>query len=665
MLTLRRLAVAFAASLAMPAAAADAGPAAPAEAAPAVAQADAQTSIASSRSRRVRETPGVVTILSREELLASGARDLGEVLARVPGFELGGDVESAVGAGFRGIWGQEGKILYLLDGVEMNDLSYGTFPLLRHLNVEQIDRIEIIRGPGSALYGGHAELAVVNVITRAGLLDGGSLALSGWRTPETNGGSVTAAGGATSGALRMGATASFGAGPASDQTFTDIYGDQADLATGSAMRPALVTARAVWRWLDVRAVYDDYTLEVVDGYDAVLPATADVRWRTAAIDARGAFDLGGDLTLMPRVTYRWEKPWQESNPDFTDLYYDVTNQQLKGRLALGWDTFVGPSIVAGVEGAVEQGSVDDFSATDPSTGEPLLSYAGKRSVSYQWLAGFLEAEYDSRWVNLLAGARLEDHSAFGTAFVPRFAATRVFGAFHAKLLASGSYRTPSIENINYAVGDIQPERTTVYEAEVGWQPSDALSVVANVFDVTIKKPIVFSFTGLDAYTNEDQTGSRGVEAELQGRLGASTASMSYAFYSASGKNRVPAYAVAGDSKLLAGFAGHKVVATARIRPFHGLVVSPTVAWLSERAAFDGTEAPGDPAAGRIGQKTYLDLFASWQDLGARGLEVGLGVRDLLDQGTVYVQPYPGGHAPLPGNGREVWLRVRYERGAHH
>lgn len=653
--TLRRLTLLLVALLAGPAAATDP---------PASTPADAETSIASSRSRRIRETPGVVTILTRDELQASGARDLAEVLVRVPGFELGADVESAAGAGFRGVWGQEGKILFLVDGVEMNDLSYGTFPLLRHLNLEQLDRIEIIRGPGSALYGGHAELAVVNVITRASLLDGGSVALSGWSTSETSGFSATAAAGATAGAFRFGATASVGAGPASDQTYTDIYGGQADLADSTRIRPALVTARAVWRWLDVRAIYDDYALEVVDGYDTVLPAAANVRWRTAGIDARAAFDLGGDVTLAPRITYRWEKPWQESDPAFTDLYYDVTNQQVKGRLALQWDTFVGPSVVVGAEGAVEHGRVDDFSVTDPDTGEPLLSYAGEPSVTYTWVAGFVEAEYDSPWANLLAGARLEDHSGFGTAFVPRFAATRVLGAFHAKLLASGAYRAPSIENVNYAIEDLKPERTTVYEAEVGWQPSDAVYLAVNVFDLTVKDPIVFSFTGLDAYTNEDRTGSRGVEAELQLRHRASTASVSYAFYSASGKNRVPAYAVEGDSKLLAGFAGHKVVATARIRPVRGLVISPTVAWLSERASFSGTEAPGEPAIGRVGQRTYLDLFASWQDVGAKGIEVGLGIRDLLDEGTVYVQPYPGGHAPLPGNGREVWLRVRYERGFH-
>ncbi len=653
----RRLAFLIAALSAAPAAAETAAPAAaPADAAPAATLADAETSVASSRSRRIRETPGVVTIVSREEMLASGARHASDVLARVPGFEIGIDVAGATGAGFRGIWGHEGKILYLVDGVELNDLSYGTFPLLQHLNVEQLERIEIIRGPGSALYGGHAELAVVDITTRAGSLAGQSVAVTGGRTQEaTNAGSVAVAAGGRTGGLRLGATASLGGGSLSDQTYSDFVGGQADLSNASQIRPALVTARGTWRWLDVRAVYDDYRIETVDGYDAILPAVANVRWRTAAVDARATLDLGGDVTLLPRITYRWEKPWQEANPDFTDLYYDVTNQQVKGRLALEWDTFVGPSLVAGVEGAVEQGRVADFSLG-------LLSYAGKPSVTYSWVAGFAEFEYDSRWVNLLAGARVESHSAFGTAFVPRLAATHVFGAFHAKLLASGAYRTPSIENVNYAVdGDIAPERTTDYEAEIGWMPSDGLYLVANVFDMTIKKPIVFSFSGLDAYTNEDRTGSRGVEGELQLRFGASTASASYAYYTATGQNRVAAYAVAGDSSRLVGFAGHKVIATARIRPSRHLVISPTVAWYSPRAAYDGTEASGDPAVGRIGQKTYADLFVGWQDVGAKGLELGIGVRDAFDQRTFYVQPYQGGHAPLPGNGREVWLTLRYER----
>ena len=84
-------------------------------------------------------------------------------------------------------------------------------------------------------------------------------------------------------------------------------------------------------------------------------------------------------------------------------------------------------------------------------------------------------------------------------------------------------------------------------------------------------------------------------------------------------------------------------------------------FLSDRWAYDRLDGAGNLALGRIGAQTTLDLFAAWADLGTPGLEVGIGVRDLLDEGSLLAQPYPGGHAPLPGGGREAMIRVRYER----
>src|SRR5207253_3581733 len=61
--------------------------------------------------RDARDTPGVVTAISREEIVSSGARDLLEVLQLIPGFSFHTDVVGVVGAGFRGLWGHEGKVL--------------------------------------------------------------------------------------------------------------------------------------------------------------------------------------------------------------------------------------------------------------------------------------------------------------------------------------------------------------------------------------------------------------------------------------------------------------------------------------------------------------------------------------------------------------------------
>src|SRR5947209_7894913 len=88
--------------------------------------------VASQKSSTLREAPGVVTVVSREEIQSSGARDLIDVLSLVPGFWFGVDVEGVVDVGLRGVWAHEGKTLLLVDGVEMNELLYSNNELFNH-----------------------------------------------------------------------------------------------------------------------------------------------------------------------------------------------------------------------------------------------------------------------------------------------------------------------------------------------------------------------------------------------------------------------------------------------------------------------------------------------------------------------------------------------------
>ena len=86
----------------------------------------------------------------------------------VPGFHFGVDVTNVVGVGVRGNWGHEGKVLMLIDGMEMNENLFSTLQFGQHYNLQNIEKIEIIRGPGSSIYGGFAELGVINIITKSG-----------------------------------------------------------------------------------------------------------------------------------------------------------------------------------------------------------------------------------------------------------------------------------------------------------------------------------------------------------------------------------------------------------------------------------------------------------------------------------------------------------------
>src|SRR4051794_9851238 len=80
-----------------------------------------QTFVATKTSTTMRDSPAVITIVTREEIVNSGARDLIDVLNLVGGFAFASDVNGVVGVGFRGNWGHEGKILLLVDGQTVNE----------------------------------------------------------------------------------------------------------------------------------------------------------------------------------------------------------------------------------------------------------------------------------------------------------------------------------------------------------------------------------------------------------------------------------------------------------------------------------------------------------------------------------------------------------------
>jgi iron complex outermembrane receptor protein len=125
---------------------------------------------ASKFSQRVSEAPSSVTVIRGEEIRSHGWRNLSEALVSVPGFE----VSNATDYRYLGVRGfsQPGdynsRILLLVDGIPANDSIYDQAMIGPELPLDMklIERIEVVPGPGSALYGGNAYLAVVNIITR-------------------------------------------------------------------------------------------------------------------------------------------------------------------------------------------------------------------------------------------------------------------------------------------------------------------------------------------------------------------------------------------------------------------------------------------------------------------------------------------------------------------
>ena len=119
---------------------------------------------ATRQEQRANESIASVSVIDRDEIALTGANTLGELLSKGPGVEFSrqGSPGSAETVFIRGANG--GHSLVLIDGVRIGSASLGT-TALEAIPLEQVQRIEILRGPGSALYGSDAIGGVINVIT--------------------------------------------------------------------------------------------------------------------------------------------------------------------------------------------------------------------------------------------------------------------------------------------------------------------------------------------------------------------------------------------------------------------------------------------------------------------------------------------------------------------
>jgi iron complex outermembrane receptor protein len=125
---------------------------------------------ASKHLQNARDAPSSVTVITADEIQKYGYRTLADILRSARGFYMTSDrLYSYVGVrGFGRLGDWNSRILLLVDGHRVNDnidghgMLGGEFPV----DVDLIERIEIIRGPSSSLYGADAFFAVINVITR-------------------------------------------------------------------------------------------------------------------------------------------------------------------------------------------------------------------------------------------------------------------------------------------------------------------------------------------------------------------------------------------------------------------------------------------------------------------------------------------------------------------
>jgi len=143
---------------------------------------------ASKHEQRLSEAPAYVTVITSEMIEDYGFETVAEALQVVPGMYVNYD-RSSYQLGVRGIALQEdwnSRVQLLLNGHLLNEQCFGTSTVgeLVGLNLDDIDRIEVVRGPGSSLYGSCAFFATINIITKRPQAPG-ALNVEGRYTPHT------------------------------------------------------------------------------------------------------------------------------------------------------------------------------------------------------------------------------------------------------------------------------------------------------------------------------------------------------------------------------------------------------------------------------------------------------------------------------------------------
>jgi outer membrane receptor protein involved in Fe transport len=123
---------------------------------------------ASKKAESINVAPSIMYVVTAEDIKRSGARTLGEALKRVPGFRT--TVREVTLLGSRGFTSdQNDKYVWLYDGMPIqNIMQDGPWGILDVPNMDMVERIEIVKGPGSTLYGSNASLGIINVITKSG-----------------------------------------------------------------------------------------------------------------------------------------------------------------------------------------------------------------------------------------------------------------------------------------------------------------------------------------------------------------------------------------------------------------------------------------------------------------------------------------------------------------
>ncbi|MEJ2795331.1 TonB-dependent receptor [Iodobacter sp. LRB] len=493
-------------------------------------------STASKFSQGVKNAPSAVRVISRDDIQLFGYRTLGEILRSMPGLFTSYDGQNTF-LGARGVaipGDYNTRVLILIDGIRLNNNVFDSafvgneFPL----DVDLIDRVEYVPGPGSAIYGNNAFLGVVNVLTRGAASLRGAEASLEYGSFNTSKLRASMANRLDNGLEYLISASQFYRGGPSHPYYMD-YAVPAPEFNGDP-----VTDGDLSRYLFTKISMDGLQLTGVfssrEKTNPVLFGSADspvlsIKNGTSLNESQRSlislsydFELFSDWNMQARLSYH-----EEEYKGIFPVYYNsetmfVDKENAKGRWWDGelhalYNQLPGHKILLGVEGRVNaeqfwNNYTEGFNAGSPIE-QSSSHYAFFAQDEYNFADGFI----------FIAGARY-DHTEYGEYLNPRLGLIwNPLDKTNIKLLYGSAFRNPNFFEqtrntaINYPEAKAEKITTLELVAEHYLTPSTKLN--GSVYHYEMNDLIGQAATdyGL-VYTNLEKVVSTGFETELEQRF---------------------------------------------------------------------------------------------------------------------------------------------------
>ncbi|SDC15494.1 TonB-dependent receptor plug domain-containing protein [Williamwhitmania taraxaci] len=609
-----------------------------------------QVDVATRSSENIREAAGVVTVVTNAEMLKAGTRDLKEVLSTfVPGMDFGIDVEGVVGVGFRGIWGNEGKVLLLVDGLEVNEDLFATLQWGNHYPVDMIERVEVIRGPGSAIYGGYAGLAVINVITKASGQGNGSYGafLNSYSKDAATHRNMSFGHTQELGPVKFSFAGTEGEGTRATRTWIDAQGVPVKLSDKSEIRVSNYNAFVQYKGLSVRGMIDLYRLSTATLWGQSFGGNNyKQKFDSYFGDVRYTYSVNSRLKIIPSVQIKQQYPWQLEVP--TSSY---KNRRYSNKVAFDvnmvYDLRENSRLMVG--GQTSQCRI---------LGDASDLIVDKSDFSIINYAGYGQLTYSTNWANFTIGCRFDSYNHYGSSFVPRLSITKAWSDFSFKAMASQSFRVPGgvIPKRNMALGiATDPEKATNYELEIGYRFGKHIWFTVNGYRVVFDKVIVYTsdpVSGFGNYSNGGTQGTYGTEADFRITYDYVDFRLNYAYYVPDG-NETGSYTIPNHDEVYPALANHRLNAIMGFKVSKKISVTPSLSWYSERYGFNVNSSSPQ----KFGAQALVNVSVSFTSVLVDGLDFYCGAHNITDRNVALIQPYNGGHPAIPSESASVFARL--------